>query len=240
MSAKKPKITILGDAPLVDVGRLRPHPMNDNRESNFVFGKLVATIVRDGFAAPITVRSGDAKGRFKDGHLEILGGEHRHRAAEKLGMPQVPVHDLGCVDDVTAKKLLINLNKVRGESDQDALSALLRDLHASEGEEVLESLAIDEDTLADLLDGESELGTPVDAGDGEMGDGDGSPRGDADAPKAAARDLLMVLELVRGVKQEHVERLVAAARRWAATRADRSLPPHHELAELLEREADRR
>jgi ParB-like chromosome segregation protein Spo0J len=224
-------IEILGSAPRVSVKKLRPNPSNDNKESSFQFGKLIETIKKDGFAQPITVRSGDTKGKFRDGLYEIIGGEHRWKAALELGMLEVPVHDLGCISDLKAKKILLGLNKLHGESDMDKLSALLRDI-ASEGVEELANLPFDEDTLKDLLDNEVDLKGVEGLSDDPDGMGSDSIELSDVGGKASARDLLVILD-VQGIKGKECARLLDAVRQWSFGREDQSVKPWEDLINLL-------
>lgn len=214
------------------VEKLRPHPQNDNHQSPMMFGKLLATIRSEGFSQPIVVRSGNSKGAHPDGMLEILGGEQRWRAAGKLKMAKVPVFDLGVVDDQRARKLIINLNKLHGESDQDALSRLVREIVAEGGTDALESLPFNEDDIRDLLDDDAAAA---------LGDEPGGPEGDGPvlehptvdlAGALSPRDLLLVLGVYR-LPQAVLADLVEAAKQWAFGRDDQNTPAHLDLAELL-------
>ncbi len=66
--------------------------------------------------------------REVDGGLEIIDGEHRWIAANQLKFEKVPVHNIGKVDDATAKKLTIILNEVKGKPDDNLLAGLLLEL----------------------------------------------------------------------------------------------------------------
>ena len=231
-------IEILGSAPRVSVSKLRPNPSNDNVESAFMLTKLMETIKKDGFAQPITVRSGDTKGKFRDGLYEIIGGEHRWRAAKELGMLEVPIHDLGCISDLKAKKILLGLNKIHGESDTDKLSALLREI-ASEGVEELANLPFDEDTLKDLLDGEVSLENASGmSSDPEGVDGASIEMTDV-ASKPTARDLLVILD-VQGIKAKDCKRLLDAVRQWSFGREDQTVKPWEDLIALFEENTTQR
>ena len=221
------------------VDKLRPHPENDNRESPAVFAKLVATIREEGFAQPIVVRSADEGGPFADGMVEILGGEWRWRAAKKLHMAEVPVYDLGAVSDLRARKLIINLNKLHGEPDQDALAALVKSIAAEGGESALASLPFDEDFLRDLLDDQAAgvLGADPDAP---------PPAGEPDAGAAhdlgagvTPRDLLVLLGVQR-LNRGELEGLLEAARQWAFGRPDQAVPAWRDLVVLMQARTRRR
>ncbi len=97
---------------------LRPNPWNPNRQSDFMFDKEKKSIERFGFLDPITVRSGNEDGKFKDGKVEIIDGEHRWRAATDLGLAEVTINDLGNLPDAEAKALTIALNELHGEADK--------------------------------------------------------------------------------------------------------------------------
>lgn len=222
------KIEILGAGERVPTGELRPHPLNDNKQSKYMFDKLVATIRKDGFAQPITVRTGNEKGKFKDGMYEIIGGEHRWRAAMALDMEEVPIHNLGNIPDLRAKKLLLGLNKLHGESDHDALSKLLREINAESAEE-LANLPFDDDMLKDLLDGEAASTPGGDLWDNEeVEDTHTVDLG----TKPSARDLLVILG-IQNLSKGDVVSLLDTARQWAFGREDQSEAPWQSLVALM-------
>lgn len=230
--ARQPEIP-LGELRVVPLDGIRPHPLNDNKQSAFMFGKLLATIRSEGFAQPLVVRSGDGRGRFADGLVEILGGEQRWRAAGKLKMAQVPVYDLGNVPDLRANKLIINLNKLHGDSDEDALARLVREINAEGGEAALESLPLDEDTLKDLLDGDGLVDPDAAAGGGVGPEEDAGVTVELGAG-VTARDLLVLLD-VRGLSSADLTTLLDVARQWAFGRPDQQVPAWRDLVELLRR-----
>ncbi|MDH8217342.1 ParB/RepB/Spo0J family partition protein, partial [Klebsiella pneumoniae] len=59
-----------------------------------------------------------------DGTYEILGGEHRWRAAIEHGMAAVPVTSVGVIDDNTAKQMSLVDNERYGEDDAVELQRL--------------------------------------------------------------------------------------------------------------------
>jgi hypothetical protein len=129
----------------VPVTSLRPNPWNPNKQSDFIFEKECQSIRDNGFIDPVLVRE-------KAGALEIIDGEHRWRAAMKLGMDSIPVNNLGEVDDSTAKKLTIIMNETRGKADIEKLSELLSDLDDDLGmEDLLKSLPYHEKELEAMI-----------------------------------------------------------------------------------------
>ncbi len=122
----------------VPIEALQPNKWNPNRMDEFMYEKELSSMRAFGFVDPITVR------QLADGLFEILDGEHRWRAAQDLGMKMVPIWNLGNVPDATAKQLTIVLNETRGRSDNDKLSALLKDLLESESRaDLMENLPFD-------------------------------------------------------------------------------------------------
>jgi ParB/RepB/Spo0J family partition protein len=106
-----------------DIDSLVPNPWNSNHISDPENErKLKESLTRYGFFKPVLVRERE------DGSLEILGGEHRWRAARELGYSQVPVANLGHVDDKTAKEIGLLDNGRYGEDNTIELAALLDEL----------------------------------------------------------------------------------------------------------------
>lgn len=102
--------------------KLRPNPWNTNVVSPENELKIEASIKRFGLYKPIIVRE------LRDGTLEILGGKHRNDAAIRLGIPEVPVMNLGTVPDDKAKEIGLVDNGRYGEDDPLQLSELLKSL----------------------------------------------------------------------------------------------------------------
>lgn len=108
----------------VSVDRIQPNPWNPNRQDAFIFEKEKASIREFGFVVPITCR--EVGGPIRD--YQVIDGEHRCKAAKELGYTEVPIINLGDVDDQTAKQLTIILNETKGQAQPDLLRALLDDL----------------------------------------------------------------------------------------------------------------
>jgi len=109
------KITILQ----VEVANLRPNPWNTNSVGAQNFEKLKGSIEKLGFFKPILARELDG------GIFEILGGEHRWRAAMEQGISTVPVISVGKINDLVAKQMSLVDNERYGEDDQVALQRLI-------------------------------------------------------------------------------------------------------------------
>lgn len=103
------------------VGDLVVNPWNPNRQDQFMYAKELASLREFGFVSPIIVR------HWAVGY-QIIDGEHRWRGAKEIGIDEVPIWDLGEIDDETAKQLTIVLNETRGRAQPELLKPLLEDL----------------------------------------------------------------------------------------------------------------
>ena len=140
------KITILQ----VEVARLRPNPWNTNSVGAQNFEKLKGSIEKLGFFKPILARELDG------GQFEILGGEHRWRAAMEQGISTVPVISVFKISDLVAKQMSLVDNERYGEDDQVALQRLIEEIQ-SELDYQLSEIAPYDDELAATLARESAI-----------------------------------------------------------------------------------
>ncbi|AXS22684.1 TPA: chromosome partitioning protein ParB [Klebsiella pneumoniae] len=140
------KITILQ----VEVARLRPNPWNTNSVGAQNFEKLKGSIEKLGFFKPILARELDG------GQFEILGGEHRWRAAMEQGISAVPVISVGKISDLVAKQMSLVDNERYGGDDQVALQRLIEEIQ-SELDYQLSEIAPYDDELAATLARESAI-----------------------------------------------------------------------------------
>lgn len=107
---------------MVDPRELRPNPWNTNIVSPDNELKIDESIRRHGFIKPIIIR------RLKDGAMQILGGAHRCLSAVRLDLAEVPVFDLGQIDDQKAKEIGLIDNARYGADDMLGLANLLEEL----------------------------------------------------------------------------------------------------------------
>lgn len=106
----------------LDIGLLKPNPWNTNVVSPENQHKLEESIKRFGMFKPIVVRE------LQDGVLQIIGGEHRWDAARSLGYKEVPVANLGRIDDRKAKEISLVDNGRYGADDTLQLAEMLEQL----------------------------------------------------------------------------------------------------------------
>jgi ParB/RepB/Spo0J family partition protein len=104
----------------LSVDQIAPSDLNPNRMTIEEFQGLVDSVKNAGFlwSNPIIVRPNG------NGTYEIVDGEHRWRAAKKLGIGKVPC-DIVEMDDLEADRHRVILNKDRGSLDYFKLSKLL-------------------------------------------------------------------------------------------------------------------
>lgn len=125
----------------IDIDLIEPNPWNPNQMSGDMLEKEIESVHRFGFIDPVTCR------RLGDIY-QLIDGEHRWSVAkvhsgacvpdgkggytEHIGMRQLPVSDLGVVDDHVAKQMTIVLNETRGEAEPKKMGLVLIDLIAAE------------------------------------------------------------------------------------------------------------
>lgn len=126
----------------LDPRSLKPSPWNPNEVDPINQKKLMESIRTEGFVNPVKVR------QLADNSLEIVGGEHRTRAAIEMGIKVVPVVNLGVIDDGKAKRVLMLDNQRYGEDDLQKLAELLSSDDIGTAEHLLATMPIDEAELA--------------------------------------------------------------------------------------------
>lgn len=122
--------------PLAECIELANNPQEMTAEQ---YEALKASMRRDGFLAPVLVRPlGD--------RYEVVSGNHRVNAARELGLKQVPAI-VADKDDADTKRIAVNMNTVHG----DPTAMLLAPFLASLNDEVLATVHMSDDLLADVL-----------------------------------------------------------------------------------------
>lgn len=149
---KKKKTSLLvGESLVVPISEVRPNQYNYNVLDDYGMEKLKATIMLDGFVDDVIVRSiPDAKSKDKTKY-EIIDGEHRFYAAKELGMPDIPIKNLGNIRDDRARALTIKLNELKGHPDALKLAVLVDEFVRANDEELINTLPFDQDEMDELL-----------------------------------------------------------------------------------------
>jgi len=129
----------------VAITDLHPNSWNVNRLNAFQYAKLVESIQTYGFWDPILARKCVLHGDY-----EIIGGEHRWRAATQLNYAVLPVV-VREMDDTIARKISLIDNELHGQADPVSLGSLLREIMEQEGPvDVLRGLPFTDDILRSL------------------------------------------------------------------------------------------
>lgn len=116
-----------------DINTLQPNPWNTNVVSPDNEEKIKQSLMRFGMFRPIIVRELEDE----PGVLQILGGQHRWTVAKELDYKEVPVINLGLIDDTKAKEIGLVDNGRYGEDDTVALAELLKDIGSDDIEKFL-------------------------------------------------------------------------------------------------------
>lgn len=157
---------------MIDPRLIQPNPWNSNIVSHENEEKLRASIARHGMFKPVLVRELD------DGTIQSIGGQHRAEQAIELGYDEVPVINLGQIDDAQAKEISLADNARYGIDDTLKLSEILNDLNVGDIENFLpwtnrdiaamtaslsvdiDDLDLDEPTIPEDDDGPEEAPAP--------------------------------------------------------------------------------
>jgi len=123
----------------VHIDNIEPHPANPNDGD---VAAIAESIRQNGFYGRIVVRDSTGK---------ILAGEHRWRAAQEVGLGEVPVERVEC-DDETAMRILLADNRTaeKAEREPEPLADLLESLETTQ--EGLTGTGYDGGDLDKLLD----------------------------------------------------------------------------------------
>ena len=171
------------------IDTIRPWGKNPRRNDGEPVERVAKSIERFGFSSPIVCRAQDRR---------IIAGHTRWKAAQKLGLTQVPVRFLPLDEDQAAALALAD-NRLTEITpwDEDGLAEVLRELEAASVD--LDGLGWSSDELDALLSGDTEKvmpepsdDAPTDAPTTKRGDiwRLGSHRlicGDASDPRDVAR-----------------------------------------------------
>ncbi|MHC4744819.1 MAG: ParB/RepB/Spo0J family partition protein [Planctomycetota bacterium] len=107
----------------IALDKLVAHPDSPNRMSSSTFAKLVRNIEHTGLYEPLIVRPL----RRRRGRFQIINGNHRLRALEKLGREKAEVI-VWDVDDEQTDILIATLNRLKGADEVAKKIALLKHL----------------------------------------------------------------------------------------------------------------
>lgn len=116
---------------------LVPSPWNANEQDELTFNRLVDEINEVGFIDPVTVVP------LSDGKYRILGGEHRWRAAQVIGMEKIPVTILSeekWNDEDLQKLVSVRANVLHGKMNPEKFMRLYEEMASKYGADAVQSL----------------------------------------------------------------------------------------------------
>lgn len=126
----------------VNVAILRPNGYNPNKQDEHEFELLCQSMREDGFTQPVIATM----------EYMIIDGEHRWRAAQSLGMTEIPVVRIA-MNEIQARISTIRHNRARGTHDADLEVLVLKDLEKLGGIALIrKGLLMDEKDIHELLD----------------------------------------------------------------------------------------
>lgn len=97
------------DFQIVPIGSIRPYEGNSRKHSNRQIEKIAASIAEFGFNAPILI----------DSDHTIVAGHGRYAAAQRLGLAEVPVIQLGHLSEAKRKAYIIADNRIAEDASWD-------------------------------------------------------------------------------------------------------------------------
>jgi ParB/RepB/Spo0J family partition protein len=116
---EKPTVAVeRTDAVYVPIGSITKNDYNPNAQSAHDFELLLSSIRTDGFTQPILVHRPT---------MEIIDGEHRWKAAQVLGMTEVPVV-FSDMSEAQRKIATLRHNRARGSEDVALSAQIIREL----------------------------------------------------------------------------------------------------------------
>jgi len=106
----------------IPLKQLDKAPWNYKTDNDELKEKLKENLRRNGQVENIVVRE------MKGGRYEIVNGNHRFDALEELSFEKVICYNLGEVSDKAARRLAIELNETRFETDRIKLAVTIKDI----------------------------------------------------------------------------------------------------------------
>lgn len=200
-------------------GSLRANGFNVNVVSPENEAKIDASLARFGFFKPILCRD-TLSG------LEILGGEHRWHSARRLGLPQVPVINLGQISDQRAKEIALVDNGRYGNDDTLQLAQLLEEL--GNLDDLASFMPYSDADLASIFSS-----TAIELDDLDLPDDDATSAGAA-AATAEQTHQLMRFRVPVGDAGWIGERIATAMKQQGFTDEDSLTNAGHALVHLLQ------
>lgn len=127
----------------VTIDRLVKADWNYKEDNEVLLEKLVNNIKRNGQIENIIIRELDT------GFLEVVNGNHRLDALKVIGAEEVYCFNLGTISESQAKRIAVETNETRFNSNQDNLASILLELVDDfDIDDLLETMPFDESVFA--------------------------------------------------------------------------------------------
>jgi len=124
------------------IDSIQPNEYNPNRQDEHTMELLINSITDHGFTQPIIINAENV----------IVDGEHRWRAAQALGMAEIPIVKVDMSDE-QMRIATISHNRARGSHDIELEVQVLRDLESLGALDwAQDSLMISDDEITKLLE----------------------------------------------------------------------------------------
>lgn len=141
---------------MVPMSAIVPNTWNPNKMDADTRRKLSRAIIKDGFIVPVIVRPLPASRLSEHPGVswEIVDGEHRWLIGKDLGMPTIPIVNVGAISDDDAKAITIKANALRGEFDSVQLAEMISGLAKAGGgvQSLVDDLPFSQERLQAMVD----------------------------------------------------------------------------------------
>jgi len=141
------ELTKLEKYGLYDIEKLVEASWNWKEDDDFVANQLVNNLKRNGQVENILIRE------LETGFFEVVNGNHRYKAMQKIGCKKIIAYNLGKISDSHAKRIAYETNETRFKSDPVKQSDIISDLIDTFGKkDILETLPNRESEIDSLID----------------------------------------------------------------------------------------
>lgn len=147
IDVEKIKLTDIDKIVLLDVTQCVKATWNYKNEDEELSEKLLNNLKRNGQIENILVRL------LPTGFYEVVNGNHRLEALIKLGAKKVIAYDLGDISTEEAKRIAIETNETKFQTDAIKLSQLINELSDKYSlDELIQTMPFNEQELNNFLE----------------------------------------------------------------------------------------
>lgn len=146
-----PQHVFAGTDPVIaPLAQVKPNPWNPNEMTRFEEDALAHGLKVDGWlkSHALLVWGRDEKNKTQN---LIIDGEHRWKAAKKIGVDEGPMVFLHGITERQARELTIKLTMKRGSPNDDKLAEVLKSVTDDAGADIALDFGISEDKILALI-----------------------------------------------------------------------------------------